>query len=326
MVTTTEISDRFNLNGKVALITGASSGIGKECSRIFALRGARVLMVCRNYEKGLSVIKEFAHGIGEIAAERCEVIDCELSEMKSVAFLVERIIQRNLTVDFVFLNAGVFGIPVQITQEGHEYTYATNYLSHFYMIHELLNARVIALDAKVIATISEGAYKNPFARANFRMLGDPQGLTSRSLMQKTISKSMASPNSKIFLMLMLIYLSERVKDTEYEQLKLHGGDPGGTLTDNVNQMGRIVKALKPIYAPLLLKPVDQGAAVLIYLALLSELGDKNACLFNHRLDQVMIPHSFDLKLAEKAWQVTEKVLGLEPLTFRAKPQEEEMTS
>ncbi|MCG8380036.1 MAG: SDR family NAD(P)-dependent oxidoreductase, partial [Proteobacteria bacterium] len=288
--------------------------------------GARVLMVCRNYDKGLRVIKEFSEGLGELAASRCEVIDCELSEIDSVSFLIERVIQRSITVDFVFLNAGVFGLPFQLTKEKNEYTYATNYLSHFYLVHELLSKRVIALDGKIIATISEGAYKNPFARANLRMLSDPEGLAGRSLMQKTISKTMASPNSKIFLLLMLIYLSEKIKDSEYENLKLHGGDPGGTLTDNVNQMGPIVKALKPIYAPLLLKPVDRGAAVLIYLALLSDLGDKNACLFNHRLDEVMIPHSLDYKLAEKAWEISETRLNLAPLKLRPKSQSGEVST
>lgn len=308
--TSTSVTENTDLTGRTALVTGATSGLGRECARVLALRGARVLMVCRNQSKAAFVIREFSKSLGTDAGSRCCVCECDLSSMQSVRTLTNGIAKDGTKIDLIFLNAGVFNLPFQITTEGFEYTYAANYVGHFLMVHNLLSSRSLSPVCRIMATLSESVSMNPFAKADFEMLFAPQQGAGIS---KRLSRYGASPNSKIFLLYMMREFCRRVDQTAWGPMTFNGGDPGGTKTGNINQMGFFSGVLAKMVGPVLLKDVEQGAAVLLWMATSKELEGRTGKVFKHGLKEVSIPDRFkDETLWKKTWDLTEERLGLSP--------------
>jgi len=309
--TAERVTESADLSGKTTLVTGASSGLGRECARVLALRGARVLLVCRNAAKAAQAVNEFGPSIGREAARRCEIRVCDTAGMDSVRSLIGTLEAERLPIDRLFLNAGVFGLPFRLTDDGFEYTYAANYVGHFLLVHGLASAGLLSPAARIVATISDGAYKNPLSRLDLAMLQDAKSSRPR------LSNLFASPNSKILLLLMMQEFSRRVEGTRLARVRFNGADPGPTLTDNVNQMGAVLRVLGRIAGPLLLKPVGEGAAVLLWAATSPALEGRTGRLFSHALEEVPMPRKCtDAELAARAWTATEEILGLAPFSPR----------
>ncbi len=311
--TAEHILDSHDLTDIHALVTGASSGIGMELARALAANGANLVMLCRNQDKAKSVVETFRRLHGDAAAERCLILQCDLSSMRSVKNAVERLENSHIVFDRCFLNAGIFGVPYQLTEEGNELTYAANYLGHYYLLHRCIAADKIARNGRVICTISEGAYMNPFSKADCDMITYPERILGNNL-AKLQSRSQASPNSKVFLLLMMTALRDLLRGSVYEELKFCGGDPGATLTDNINQVGPLIKSLSPLFKNFM-KPVEEGASVLAHLATADAKDWDEVTLMNHRLKTIPMPRSVNLKKAQHAWEITENVLGLPRLAI-----------
>jgi NAD(P)-dependent dehydrogenase (short-subunit alcohol dehydrogenase family) len=113
-------------DGRTFVVTGASSGIGLEASRILAAFGAHVVMAVRNIEKGTAAAR---HLPGSVEVRRLDVAD--LSSVRTFADSVDR-------VDVLVNNAGVMGLPFASTVDGLETQFATNHLGHFALANLLL--------------------------------------------------------------------------------------------------------------------------------------------------------------------------------------------
>jgi NAD(P)-dependent dehydrogenase (short-subunit alcohol dehydrogenase family) len=296
------VTDGIDLSGKTAIVTGSSSGIGLECARVLALRGARVIMANRNENKTAEVISRFSQSIGADAAQRCEFRGCDTSRLRTVDELANGIAAAGEKIDLVFLNAGVFGRPFQITEDGLEATYATNYVGHFLLVHSLATGGLFSADARIIATQTSGI-QNPFSKADQDMLRDPNA--------SRYKRSMSSPNSKVLLALMMTEFTRRREGTPFAQVTFNAGDPGATLTDNINQVGPLLRFVSRLFRPVLLKPVEEGAAVLLWIAASPELAGQSGRLFSHKLNPMRLPRKcVDPDVAGEVWGTTESVLGL----------------
>jgi len=297
--TAESVTEGVDLSGKIALVTGATSGLGRECARVLALRGARVVIACRNLEKGHATAAEIGVSTGADAAGRVEPRPCELTDMDAVRALAARL-ER---VDLLFLNAGVFGLPFALTDAGLERSYAANYLGHFLLVHQLAAAGRLAPDARIVSTLSEGAYLHPLSKSRPEMLTEPS--------RGSYSRSRSSPDSKVMLALLAVAFSERAKQTPLSQVTFNSALPPGTLTDNVNQVGAVAGALSKLLAPVFFKPVEEGSTVLAWTATSPEAGAKTACAFSHHLREKRLPNKcVDPALAEQLWDASEAALDL----------------
>ena len=311
--TTDDAIKQSEVTGKRVLITGASSGMGLEIARIFALNGAKVDMLCRNQSKSQACIDNFSKDYGSKVADNCSIVVCDLSLLDSLKQATATIQASNTVYDLVFLNAGVFSVPYQLTEDGNEFTYAANYLGHFFVLHQLLEHQKIATDARVITTISEGAYMNPFSKADISMIANPECILHKPLARMK-SRTQSSPNSKIFMLHMMAYYAEKLKGTAYEGIKFDGGDPGATLTDNINQMGPVIKVMAPMLKKLM-KPTSVGAAVLVHLATRSDGAAGKVELYNHKLKSIALTKAVTEADLDQTYAVTLERLQLSPLSI-----------
>ena len=150
--TTAQIPDQ---SGRVALVTGANSGLGLVTARELARAGARVVMACRNEEKGREAVRAV-----EVRAPGAEVEleSLDLASLDSVRGLAERVRERHPAIDLLINNAGVMAPPRGETADGFELQLGTNHLGHFALTGLLLDTLEGREDARVV-TLTSNAHK-----------------------------------------------------------------------------------------------------------------------------------------------------------------------
>src|SRR5918998_6810109 len=140
--------------GRIAVVTGANSGIGLVAARELARAGAQVVLACRNLAKGEAARREI-----EAAAPGAplELEELDLSSLDSVRSFAERFRAAHDGLDLLINNAGVIAPPRSETADGFELQFGTNHLGHFALTGLLLSAILAARSARVV-TVSSGVH------------------------------------------------------------------------------------------------------------------------------------------------------------------------
>ncbi|QRW05518.1 short chain dehydrogenase [Ceratobasidium sp. AG-Ba] len=148
-----------DLRGKQAIVTGANSGIGFESAKALAKMGARVILACRNAERGEQARREIAEAVPGGVAE-VEIMD--LSNLESVREFITRWGARDLKrVDILINNAGSVSNVLTKTRDGLEYAYQSNHIAHVLLTLLLINREYLAPDARVINVSSIAFFSCP---------------------------------------------------------------------------------------------------------------------------------------------------------------------
>ncbi|TGZ47499.1 WW domain-containing oxidoreductase [Temnothorax longispinosus] len=141
-----------DLRNKVALVTGANAGIGYETARSLALHGCDVILACRDVEKANEAIRRIQQ---EKDTASCVALKMDLSSLSSVREAVEEFKLKFKSLHILILNAGVFGIPYQLTEDGYETTFQVNHLAQFYLtlllkqtIQNTNNPRIVVVSSE----------------------------------------------------------------------------------------------------------------------------------------------------------------------------------
>jgi len=297
-----------DLAGRTALVTGATSGLGEAVAELLLGRGATVLVGARSEARFLALRERLKARLGSASGERIEPAYADLASMASVAELARRLLARP-PLDLVFLNAGIHDVAHRLTDEGHDLTYATNYLGHFLLLHRLLSAGHLAPTARVVVSQSEAVHGNPFARADLEGLLAPQATPLR----RALWRATASPNSKVLLSLALRQAARGVAGTRFAGVRFVAASPGGLRTGNVDQPGLAMRLLK-LLAPLVLRPASAGAELLVWAATAREAGEAGVVVFGRDRRPVRLTRrASDDEVGRRAWEETERLLGLPPL-------------
>jgi NAD(P)-dependent dehydrogenase (short-subunit alcohol dehydrogenase family) len=236
-------------HGRIAVITGANSGIGLEAARELARAGAHVVMACRDTTKGdaaaATIRKEIASGELDVAA-------LDLASLDSVRAFAER--YPHDRVDLLINNAGVMVPPYTKTADGFELQFGTNHLGHFALSGLLLD-KLLATPAARVVTVSSTAHK--FGRINFDDLQS----------ERSYRRWGAYGQSKLANLLFTFELDRRLRATDADLLSV-AAHPGYSATNlqfaatpsRVERFGSVV--LNRVYA----QSAERGAMPTLYAA------------------------------------------------------------
>jgi NAD(P)-dependent dehydrogenase (short-subunit alcohol dehydrogenase family) len=134
-------------DGKLAVITGANSGLGLHTARVLAQKGAHVVMACRNVSKAEAAAAEVrAARAGAIV----EVAALDLADLDSVARFADELGARHRRLDLLVNNAGLMAIPAQKTRQGFEMQLGTNHVGHFALTARLWPLLAATPGARVV--------------------------------------------------------------------------------------------------------------------------------------------------------------------------------
>ena len=148
-------ADIGDLTGRVALVTGANSGIGYQTAAALAEHGAHVILACRDAEKARRARDKLE---SELERSSLELLHLDLADLVSVRRAAEEVLTGHARLDILVNNAGVMGTPYRQTPDGLELQMATNHLGHFALTGLLLD-RIVTTQRSRIVTVSSHMHR-----------------------------------------------------------------------------------------------------------------------------------------------------------------------
>lgn len=238
------------IKGKTCMITGANTGIGKETTRQLAALGTRVIMVCRNQEKG-------AHTKAEIIQttdnENIELLICDLASLKDVKRFTGEFLQTHSNLHVLINNAGVFHMKRTTTCDGYESTFAVNYLAHYYLTELLLLLLKRSSPSRII-NLSSNIHRS------FKIkMKDP-------LLEKGYMGQQAYSNSKTA---MVLFTNKLVRKLEGTKVTVNSVNPGHVKTQ-MTTVG-LSKWFRKIADLIPTRTIEQSAETSVYAAASNDL-------------------------------------------------------
>lgn len=148
------MADEGSLRGRVCLITGANTGIGRATATELARRGARLLLACRSLDKAHPVAEAIR---AESKNDAVEVVELDLARFASIRRAAEVLLARDLPIHLLINNAGLAARG--LTADGFELVFGTNHLGHFLLTNLLLDRLRASAPARVVTVSSRAHYK-----------------------------------------------------------------------------------------------------------------------------------------------------------------------
>lgn len=141
-----------SLDGKVALITGANSGLGLAAAKLFAAAGARVVMACRNAAKAEAAAAE----VGAVARSGVDIVSLDLGSLASVEKCAAEFLDNESQLHYLVNNAGLMAVDHARTEDGFEMQLGVNHLGHFALTAQLWPRLAATPGARVVSVSSFG--------------------------------------------------------------------------------------------------------------------------------------------------------------------------
>lgn len=160
------------MSGRIAAVTGTTSGTGYVCARELARLGATVILLNRGSERATASLEKLR---GEVPGGKFDAVVCDLQDFESVRAAAADIVGRYKKLDVLCNNAGVMALPDQATKDGYDVQMQTNCLSHFLLTKELFGLLEKSDDARVVSQTSMARLGGPQAARYFAKAGGDLG-------------------------------------------------------------------------------------------------------------------------------------------------------
>ncbi len=167
---------------RVAIVTGANTGIGKVTARVLAAAGHHVILACRSRERAQAAIDDIRAATG---SEALEFLELDLASLASVRAAAEAFLARDLPLQLLINNAGLVPGKRAVTEDGFEMTFGVNHLGHFLFTTLLLDRLRASAPARVV-TVASRAHRK-CAGVDWDALTRPTSSTS-GFPEYTVSK------------------------------------------------------------------------------------------------------------------------------------------
>lgn len=281
------------MKGRVCMITGANSGIGKATALGLAKMGATVVMVCRDRGRGDEARDEIR---AESGNDSVDLFIADLSSQNSIRELAQSYTETYDQLHVLVNNAGVYFTKRHVTVDGFETTFAVNYLAPFLLANLLLDTLKSSAPARVINVA--GAYH---AKGTIDF-DDLQG-------EKDYDGARANNQAKLALVLFTYELARRSEGTGVTVNCLHPGAvaTGGVLKDP--DFPLFSRVLYRLVTPFFKSP-EKGAETTLYLASSPGVEDITGKYFVNKKITPSSPSSYDRPLARRLWEVSAELAGL----------------
>ncbi|XP_047325445.1 short-chain dehydrogenase TIC 32, chloroplastic-like [Impatiens glandulifera] len=291
--TAEEVTAGIDGTGLTAIVTGASSGIGTDTTRVLALRGVHVVMAVRNVDGGAKVKEDI---LKQIPKAKIDVMELDLSSMASVRKFASEFKSSALPLNLLINNAGVMAPPFTLSKDNIELQFATNHLGHFLLTNEVLEV----MKKTVRESQREGRIVNVSSEGHMLMYKD--GFHFDNLNDKASYKTMyAYGQSKLANILHTNELARRMKE-EGVDITANSLHPG-IITTNLFRHHNIVEGLISVFGRVGMKNIPQGAATTCYVAMHPDVKGVSGKYFaDSNVAETTGKLAKDADLAKKLWE------------------------
>lgn len=280
----------MDVQDKRCLITGATAGIGLETAKALAQRGAHVILVGRNAEKGARVLQDIRAASSHPSLV---FLQADLSVQSQIRQLTEEVHHRYDGLDILINNAGAIFQHRELSPEGLERTFALNHLNYFMLTLLLLD---------LIKAEGGGRIINVASRAHVGASLDLEDLQNT----RRYRAFKAYADSKLCNVLFTYHLAGLLKDTGVTVNTVH---PGLVRSDFGKNNPGMYKMIKPI-SQLFGISAEKGAETLVYLACAQEVQGTTGKYYVNCRSVPSSKNSYDPTLQEGLWQKSLALIGM----------------
>ncbi len=293
-------SDIGDQRGRIFVVTGANTGLGKETARHLLRQGAQVVLACRNEDKARQAQAEFKE---QQLPGRAEVLLVDLAKLSSVDQFADSFAARYEQIDVLINNAGVMMPPYSKTTDGFELQLGINHLGHFALTARLLPLLKRGRNPRVVS-VSSMAHRTGFM--------DFEDLHYR---QRPYKKMESYSQSKLANLLFHYELQRRLTEAK-SSIKAVAAHPGWSSTD----LGRHLRGMSVVdklFGPFLGMPAEKGALPLVRAAV-DPTTEGGEYFGPHQLGGMKgwpqleepKPQATNHQDAQRLWQISEELTGV----------------
>ncbi|KAF0311936.1 WW domain-containing oxidoreductase [Amphibalanus amphitrite] len=284
-----------DLSGRVALVTGANSGIGYETARSLAYHGCRVVFACRNLESARAAIEQIK---SERANSVCEPLHCDLASLAGVRRAAGEFLSRHRHLHMLVLNAGLFAPPYALTEDGLEAQFGVNHLGHFYLTRLLEPALARTRGARVVVVSSESHRLSRLSAEDFT-------LEKLSRPADKYTGIVAYNDSKLCNNLFAAELHRRWRPKGVTVSCVH---PGNMVSSSLSRHWWLWRLLFAAVRPFT-KSLQQAASTSVYAATAPELDGLGGLYFNNCCACPVSAAAADPERARRLWTLSEALIA-----------------
>ncbi|KAF8359946.1 hypothetical protein PRIPAC_94941 [Pristionchus pacificus] len=291
------LAEGVSLVGKIAVVTGANSGIGLETVKELNLRGAKVYMLCRSEQRAGEAKKK----IVEAGCDPSRLIfsQCDLSKFASVRACGKRLNDAESHIDILINNAGIMFYPqFELTEDGHEMTWQSDHLGPFLLTELLL---------PLVKNAAEGRIVNLSSAMHLKQ----NGPIDLSTVDDKSSYSRFAPynRSKMANVMHARELTRRFSDSGVKNVTANSLHPGVIATDLSRHLpfpAAWTKAIKGVF----LKSEEEGAQTTLFLAMAKEVKGVSGGYYADCARAKENPAALDDNACKKLYEYSMKAVGL----------------
>ncbi|HEX2573652.1 MAG TPA: SDR family oxidoreductase [Polyangia bacterium] len=277
-----------NMNGKICIVTGSNTGIGKETARGLATRGATVVMACRDAAKAEAARADIAATSGR---SDVRVLPLDLGDTKSIRAFAASFKEQYARLDVLIHNAGVWTNRRTTTQDGFEATFGVNHLGTFLLTRELRDLLERSAPARIVVVSSK---LHDRGHMNFEDL---------QFERRKYSATAAYNQSKLANVLFTKALARRLAGTGVTVNAVH---PGVVATELARDYPKLLVKLAHLF---MITPAE-GAACSLHVATDPGLATTSGEYFEKSKPRPAAPEANDEADQERLWRVSEELLGI----------------
>ena len=289
-------------SGRLAVVTGANTGLGYETARYFAEKDMKVVMACRNRERAEAAMERILEAV---PGAELEFMELDLSSLASVRRFAETFRGKYDQLDLLINNAGIMWTPFERSEDGFEGQMAANYFGHFLLTALLLDLMPDTPEARVV-TLSSIAHQQFLKRIRFEDINWESGY----------NKYHAYAQTKLACLMFALELQRRL-DAAGRQLLSVAAHPGVSETELGRSMDRwLVLAIRYTVGPFISHDPVQAALPTVMAAL--DPGVSGSEYFGPQGFREMSglpgraeikPWAADADAAAQLWAVSEELTG-----------------
>lgn len=275
----------MSMEGKICMITGANSGIGKATAKALAKMNATVVMVCRDKERGDKAQKEIIEQTGN---NQVDLLLCDLSSKEQIQKLVKEFKEKYQNLHILINNAGIMLKKRELSVDGIEMNFAVHVIAPFLLTNLLLEVLKKSTPSRII---------NVTSAAHRRAKIDFEDLQNKNKKYRLFT---VYGISKLGEMLITYELSRKLEGTGVTANAVHPGLVNSNL-------GRDQSNFSQWFARKFFKSPEEGAETSIYLATSPEVEGITGKYFINKEPRQSSEESYNLEYAEKLWKICEEM-------------------
>jgi NAD(P)-dependent dehydrogenase (short-subunit alcohol dehydrogenase family) len=285
------------MDGQVAIITGATSGVGYHAARRLAKGGASLVLVCRNGDKAEELRKELLQTYNS----KADIVLADFSRLTEVRKAADFILGKYRRISVLINNAGLHRTTRILTEEGFETVFCVNHLASYLFTRLLLERMLTSVPARIIQVNSEG---HRFGGLD---------LNDLTWSHRHYIGLQGYGASKVAQLLTVWEFADLLAGTG---LTINAMHPGAVRTNIGLDNGPLYRWSQKLFVRPLLARANISGEAIYYLAAAPEMKNVNGKFFNRTVEEMPMPHALDRELGKRVWQVSEELTGLPKMKLK----------